>query len=235
MALLAAVPSPPPELPATEAEARATARLRVIQRTLDEGEAAAQLWWGGWLFGLATASAAQAVAALSVSAQAQPLLQVGALKAGIGAASVLLVPFPAASGAAPLRALPEGTAADRLEKLRLAESLLHRAAAVERLGRSWVPRAGGLLLNGAASLWLWLRQDRPAAAALTFALGTAVGEAKIWTQPTAAIEAEQALGEASAPSVERGPGAPGPAARRVPAVRWSLGPVPGGLLLIGNF
>ena len=106
VALLAAVPSPPPASPATEADARVTARLRSVEQALEAGEPAAQLWWGGWLFGLTTAAAAQGVASLSVSARAQPLYQVGAVRAAIGAASVVLVPFPAAFAPARLRALP---------------------------------------------------------------------------------------------------------------------------------
>ena len=228
MALLAAVPSPPPASPATEADSRVTARLRSVEQALEAGEPAAQLWWGGWLFGLTTAAAAQGVASLSVSARAQPLYQVGAVRAAIGAASVVLVPFPAAFAPARLRALPEGTAADRLEKLRLAEHLLRRAAMIERLGRSWVPRAGALLLNSAGSLWLWLREDRPASAAISFALGMAVGEAKIFTQPTAAIDAAEALLGVDAPAAAGG-------AARGPALRWALWPAPGGVLLAGQF
>ena len=226
IALLGAVPSqlPPPR---DEADAQVAARLKEIERALDEGETAAQLWWSGWVFGLTTAAAGQAVASVSVSARAQPLFQVGALKAGLGAASVVLVPFPAAFGPAKLRAFRDGTAAERLEKLQTGEQLLRKAAAIERLGRSWVPRVGGLLLNSSASLWLWLREGRPASAAISFALGTAVGEVKIWTQPTAAIDAEALLAAPSAMALGQAP--------RGPALRWTLAPVPGGLLLAGAF
>ena len=55
----------------------------------------------------------------------------------------------------------------------------------------------------------------------------AVGEAKIWSQPTAAIEAEAALGEGRGAALEQAP--------RGPAVQWSFAPAPGGLLIAGRF
>jgi hypothetical protein len=224
LALLAAV-TPPPLPPDLGPEG--FARLRAIERALDAGERDAQAWWTAWLFGLSAAAALQTAASLGVEHDA-PVLQIGALRAAVGAASVALVPLPAAFAPGALRAMPEGTGADRVAKLQAAEGWLRRSARVERLGKSWWPRAGGLLLNTAGSLWLWLHAQRPGTAALSFVVGSLVGEAKIYTQPTAAIEAEERLLEPSAPAALESPGA-------APRVRWTLSAGPGALVLSGAF
>ncbi len=224
LALLSAV-TPPPVPP--DLGPAGLVRLRAIERALDAGERDAQAWWTAWLFGLSAAAALQTAAALGVERDA-PVLQVGAVRAAVGAASVVLVPLPAAFAPGALRALPEGTGPERITKLKAAEEWLRRSARVERLGKSWVPRVGGLLLNGAGSLWLWLHEQRRGAALLSFGVGFLVGEAKIYTQPTAAIEAEERLLVEPSPAALEAP-------RPAPGVRWRLSAAPGALIVSGSF
>jgi hypothetical protein len=224
LALLAAVTPPPvpPDLPP-----EGLVRLRAIERALDAGERDAQAWWTAWLFGLSAAAALQTAASLGAERDI-PVLQVGAVRAAVGAASVVLVPLPAAFAPGALRAMPEGTGPDRIAKLKAAEEWLRKSAKVERLGKSWVPRVGGLVLNTAGSLWLWLREQRRGAALLSFGVGFLVGEAKIFTQPTAAIEAEERLLPGSTAAALEAP-------KPAPGVRWTLSAAPGALVLSGAF
>lgn len=225
LALLAAV-TPPPVPPDLGPEG--LLRLRAITQALDAGERDAQTWWTSWLFGLSAVAALQGAAVLGLEDhnRSVPVLQAGAVKAAIGAASVVLVPLPSAFAPAALRKLPESTGPDRIAKLKAAEEWLHRAARIERLGKGWLPRAGGLVINGSGALWLWLHHDRPGAAVLSLVGGFAAGELKIWTQPTAAVEAEERL---------LGAGAPAAWMQAEPPVRWSVSPAPGGLVLAGSF
>jgi len=148
------LPATDPAAPSgsTDADAAIAARLLDAEQALDGGESYAQLWWGGWL-GLFSASALGSGAiSLVATPSTQPVWRIGALRSALGVASVLAVPFPAAWAPGDLRALPESTPAERKLKLGAALSALHRAAAVERLGRSWLAHAGGLLALDLARL-----------------------------------------------------------------------------------
>jgi hypothetical protein len=234
------LPATDPAAPSGSTDAAIAARLLDAEQALDGGESYAQLWWGGWL-GLFSASALGSGAiSLVATPSTQPVWRIGALRSALGVASVLAVPFPAAWAPGDLRALPESTPAERKLKLGAALSALHRAAAVERLGRSWLAHAGGLLASGLGSLWIWRGYHQPGAAALALATGLAASEAKIFTMPTRAIDDAARLDRASFdnPVASQYLGHQRFTAEqttRDQPLRVFLVPTPAGLLLAGTF
>ena len=202
--------------PARADEGCEALRLTTIEHTLDDGEASSQRWWWGWLSGFTVASATQAIVAATVHDDTlKKQSRMGALTSGIGALTTLALPLPSAFGIARIRALPSGTPAERREKLRVAEAKLRDAADAERLGRSWLPHVGALVVNGAAALFLWRHDDLPVQGLEAFVVGMIVAEAKIFTQPIGARDTVDALD--------------------ADVVTVSIAPLPGGLALVGEF
>jgi hypothetical protein len=202
-----------------------TNRLAYLQNALDEGRAAANLWWYGWLVGYSGATAGQ-VAVYSGSddeKQRQDML-VGAATTGLGAIYQLLTPMDAARLPTRLRAMPEDNPEARRAKLAAAESFLHLCAAGEKRGRSWKTHALAGAVNLGAGLVIWKHYKRPAEDGLiTFAVGQLISEVQIFTQPTKAV---RDLREYEARSDFGQGGGDGSASRS-----WYLGVTPEGFLV----
>jgi hypothetical protein len=206
-------------------DAEVTNRLAYIQRSLDDGGKAADLWWHGWLIGYGVATFGQVAAGTGThdTTQKQDLL-VGAATSGLGAIGQVVFPLDAGSLAVQLRAMSAGTAEARRAKLATAERFLRRSAAQEALGRSWKAHATAAVVNLAAGLVVWRHYDRPARdGLLTFALGQLVSEVQIFTQPTKAIRDLREYERRS--DFERA------AAGGGPQRSWYVRPSPGGFLV----
>ena len=137
-----------------------------------------QLWWSVGYGGLAVGQ----LAAVPFAEGAGPKADwaVGAASAATGMGLVLLFPPDVGSNEARLASLPP----DGCPSLAEAERLFEGAAASEAAQTGWLVHAGNLLLNAGFGLVLGLGWQRWESAAWTFALGTALGEATILTQPT---------------------------------------------------
>jgi len=157
-------------------------RLAFITHRLEDGPRHASFWQYGWLTvngGGMIASSVQAGLDTG-NDQVSDIMEAG--KGLIGTVYRLVQPLPGWNGAAPIRAMPDATHADKIARLLRGEEILRKAAARSRERTSWVMHGGNMVLNlitGAVLLGL----DAPDLAAMSFFLDTAVGEVQIWTQP----------------------------------------------------
>lgn len=175
-----------------------TNRIKEIQSTLDAGEGSAKLWWYGWAgFYTGAAVFSFGLAGLTEDKTLKITQSVAGVESLLGAGGLLIFPFPSRNAAQKLRRMPESTNEERIAKLKEAERLLKKSADAELSGRSWLQHTLAFLVNTTGSLVIWKgyekqikeNGDNPFTQALiNFALGTAVAELQIWTQPTKAIK-----------------------------------------------
>jgi hypothetical protein len=151
-------------------------------------------------------------------------MRVGSVTTALGAAAQLAFPQDAGWFAARLRAMPGDTPEARRVKLAAAEGYLRKAAAQESFGRSWKTQAIATAVNLAAGLTIWLHYDRPARDGLVaFAIGQAISEAQIFSQPMRAVRDLREYEQRS------DFGAVGMAAD--PGRTWYVGVTPGGFVV----
>jgi hypothetical protein len=164
-------------------------RIRFIEQRLELGTAAANRWWYGWYSIYGGLTLGQAAIAFGVSDPGLRIdMAVGAFTTSLGSLTLGIFPFQARFAAARVRALPEGSGAQRRAKLAEAEAIFRSAAEDEAFGRSW---ASHLIGNGvalASGIVLGVGYDRPASGILQFAAGVTLTELQILTQPTRALE-----------------------------------------------
>lgn len=221
-------PTPTPTLTPTPAQTLSPlrlARLHWLESRLDEGRESATHWWTAWTFAFGVALAGQAVGSATIhDAAFESSLRVGALKTALGFISMVVQPLPLNFGSKSRRARPPQTEAELEARMLDAEARMHRAARSERRGRQWWVHAAGLAVNLGGTAWLWFHDHQPQLALTGFVTGGLVGEARIFTQPTDAIEWEEQLDAA------------GPDGIPVePTVRFELRPIPNGGALALRF
>jgi hypothetical protein len=180
-------PTPPearPELGAISS----TRRLGWIEDRLTDAEHKARLWEYGWVAGIGAAGIASLAAVPFVAPENRVDWYTGAVSAGVGVATLLVV-TPVVLDAAPaLRAeVARAAPADLCPVLRLAESDLVRVAQDEERQGRWYVHLGNVLFNVGLGLFLGLGYHHWEAGAVNAAAGIAVGEALILTRPRAAI------------------------------------------------
>jgi hypothetical protein len=209
-------------------DAEVAARLAWLSRVLDREAQATKLWWGGWVAfygGAAVVEGALYATGKTAPERVDAAMNIG--KAGIALGFTLLSPVNAWAAARAVRGSPAGTPAERLAKLRHAESRLESIAAEERDRRGWFALTGGALLNTAGA-WIDWCANRGAGGIgwLGLASGLVVAQLQFHTQPTGAIRAWDAYRRAGA----------GARLGEPPAVlRWSIGPTAGGTSVRGEF
>jgi hypothetical protein len=159
-------------------------RLMFIERLLDRHWFHAAAWKYGWLTivgaGGITAATEAGLADEGSADQANSIAQAG--KAVIGISYLLLNPMPGTSGAAPIREMPAATREERMAQLAAAEDLLARVAERAHNRYSWWLHIGTVLINAAAAAPALAYGDEQAAAK-SFFVGLAGGEAQAWSQP----------------------------------------------------
>ena len=179
--------APPPAIP----DAELAARLDFLERRLDAARPTALAWQWGWtgFYGASlAANVGFAVAAEDGDDRVRAI--VDAAKSGVAIVQTLRLvrePLPAELGAEPMRAVPGQGRAAGLERLAVGERQLVAGAtrAETRFDlRRHLLVVGGNLLGGAAILAL----GSPADALASTAIGTAIGEAQIWSQPWRATD-----------------------------------------------
>ena len=180
----AATEPPPPVLTLSDAEL--AARLGFLEERLDAARPTALAWQWGWT-GFYSASLALNVGYAIEAEDGDDRVRaiVDATKSGVATVQTLTLvrdPLPANVGAQPMRDVPGDDRAARLERLAVGErQLLASAARAETrysLRRHLIV-LGGNLLGGAAILALGDADD----ALQSTLIGTAIGEAQIWSQP----------------------------------------------------
>jgi hypothetical protein len=180
----AAADPTPPVLELSDAEL--AARLGFLQERLDAARPTALAWHWGWT-GFYGASLAVNVGSAIEAEDGDDRVRaiVDATKSGVAIVQTMRLlrdPLPAIVGAQPMRAVPGDDRAGRLERLAVGErQLLASAARAETRYslRRHLLVTGGNLLGGAAILALGDADD----ALQSTLIGTAIGEAQIWSQP----------------------------------------------------
>ena len=180
----AAAEPAPPVLALPDAEL--AARLGFLEERLDAARPTALAWQWGWT-GFYSASLALNVGYAIEAEDGDDRVRaiVDATKSGVATLQTLTLlrdPLPANVGAQPMRDVPGDDRAARLERLAVGERQL--LASAERAETRYSLRRhllvlGGNLLGGAAILALGDADD----ALQSTLIGTAIGEAQIWSQP----------------------------------------------------
>ena len=165
-------------------------RIAYIQKMLDKGKPAANLWWNGWLYGYSAATVAQgAVVFTSDKLKTRQDMALGAATTLVGAVGQLIMPMTPSSAPAKLVLIPGETVEERIKKLTYAEELFEASAIREKDGRSWQMHAASSAVNLGSGLITWLGFDRTIQSGLiNFAINEVITEVQIWTQPTRAIK-----------------------------------------------
>ena len=167
-------------------DAELAARLDFLERRLDAARPASLAWQWGWTgFYSASLAANAGYAAVADDHDDRVRAIVDAVKSGVAMVQTLRLardPLPGNLGAEPMRAKPGEDRAARLQRLAVGERQLlasaERAETRYDLGRHLLV-VGGNLLGGAAILAFGSARD----AITSTAIGTAIGEAQIWSQP----------------------------------------------------
>jgi len=165
-------------------------------RALESEELPSRLWYLGWSGFLGAVVAAEVVIAATTDNQGAKInayYNIGF--SGAGMLAVLLLPPPATYGLDAIRAMPEETEEQRAAKGRALRELFDRAAKAERFYRSPLNHIIGLTVNAGLSAILYFGYKLGGRALLTLVAGSAIWEAQIWTHPTAARDAADALGK----------------------------------------
>jgi hypothetical protein len=182
-------------------------RIDLIQTRLDQGETAARRWYFGWTAGFAAIVAVNATLTLtSHDPEARKETLLATVTSGMGLISTVALPPAAGFAPARLRAMPDRTPEERALKLKMAEKELEFAAWEEDFGHSWVPHIVTAIVNGTSFgiRLLVFRHKTLAFAALAPSL--AIGEGKLLTMPSAAIDAQREYQRSTAALDRSGPG-----------------------------
>lgn len=169
-------------------------RFSWIDAQLTSGRRTARIWTFSWGGGIAAAGIGSLLAVPFVAPENRVDWYTGAVSAGVGVATLVIVP-PAVLRTAPelqsqIANTPPG--ADLCPLLRVAEADLARVARDEERQGAWYVHLGNVLFNLGLGLFLGLGYHHWEAGAINAAAGAAVGEALILTRPTAAIDALEA-------------------------------------------
>ena len=183
-------------------------RLNWIDARLARTGERARIWAWGWGGAIALAGAASLAAVAFVAPADRVDWYAGAITAAVGVVSFLIAPPRVIADSRALRArlgvLPDAApAAEVCSVLADAEARLVRDAADQRLQQSWWLHLGNLAFNTGVLLVLGLGFGHWASGLINGGVGAAVGEAIIFTQPTATI------GDLAAYRERVVPGAPG--------------------------
>jgi len=198
-------------------------RMEFVESRLEEGRRAALYWQNGWTAFYAVSSLAQAALWIDADNSDDSVnYGIGALKSAGGLADMLLRPHPGRLGKAPLRELPGATPEQRRRRLDAGETTLLHSAERAASRRSWRPHLKVLGVNLVAGALIAAFGDEGDAVSST-ALGLAIGEANIWTQPARPEEDWDEYRRRFPRSASGG------------GVSWQLVPVVGGVVLQGRF
>jgi len=169
-------------------------RLAWIDGHLSRVEKNARLWTFGWGGGIAAAGLGSLAAVPFVARESRVDWYTGAVSAGVGVAAFVIAPPALLHDAPALRAdiarrRSDTDAADTdvCPLLAAAEARLVRDARDEERQGRWYVHVGNLVFNAGLGLFLGLGYQHWSAGVVNALAGAAVGEAIIFTRPTATI------------------------------------------------
>jgi hypothetical protein len=160
----------------------AEARLQFLQWAFDREIRDVDLWswtWGSAYVGATTAQGI--IAGVTHDHGLRTDLTVGSAAAGFGALSLFGLPLRVTLPLRDARRL--WSDADRCRLLAAAEATFAEVVDREKMANGWIPHAGNVLLNAGIALLLGWGFKRWESAGISGAVGVAVGEANIFTQP----------------------------------------------------
>jgi hypothetical protein len=163
-------------------------RLSFLLGTMEHNARRLHVWSLVWGTTYAAATAAQLVALPLVQGGARIDLTAGAISAAVGSASLYLLPLRITSASKFEPSELEDS--DRCKVLASVEQRFFDTAKIDRLSASWIGHAGNVAINAALALILGLGYGRWESAAISAAVGLAVGEANLLTQPHGLMSAE---------------------------------------------
>ena len=158
-------------------------RQLFIEERLDARRKHAVYWQNGWTGFYTVGTVVQGVLGVTENENDDRVKNiVGALKSAGALVDVLLRPLPGRYGADELRNMPTDTRKANLSRLDRGEDLLQKSASRAAERTTWKPhlKVLGVNLLGAALIAGFGDEDD---ALVSTALGIAVGEAAIWSQP----------------------------------------------------
>jgi hypothetical protein len=175
----------------------AAQRLGHVRQQLNQDAVDGRRWTAGWAIGLGSVALGGASLALTRSDRGERAeLLVGAGKSVLGLVPLFLRPVPAIRDAAKLGPRANETADDDCAALPEAEALLRRSADDEAFARGWLSHSLALAINAGGLLIVGLKYDRWRTGIAGALIGAAVGEAQIFTRPSAALRSRQPHGRA---------------------------------------
>jgi hypothetical protein len=222
-----------PALAAPVDEATIDARLVFLETVLAREEGKMHTWRESWISAFSAISLLQlGLGAASTDPAVRGASFVGGTKSLLATASILAIPSTAIKASTTLQGLGARTPRERRARLRAAEQLLELSATEARFRRSWVPLVAGVFLNLGGATVMWAGYNRPFAGWFGLGSGVVVGQLFYQTQPTGAIAAWAAYTRA----LQQGTAPPSVSlVVKEPAIRWSLAPSAGGLVVQGTF
>jgi hypothetical protein len=183
-----------PACPARAAGDDCAARLAWIDARLARTGHRARVWSWSWGLGLGALTVGSLALVPFVADEERPDWYVSGFTSAVGILPLMIAPLEVMHDATDLHArlavLPAD--ADRCALVADAERRLARDAEGEAAGRAWWNHALNVAVNGGAGLFLGLAYDRWQSGLVTAVVGTAIGEAMIFTQPVDSVEDERA-------------------------------------------
>jgi hypothetical protein len=161
-------------------------RLRYLNSGLTDIQRPSAIWQYGWTGFYGISGVAQLAGAIGEDDNDDAtVLYIGAVKSLGGLTMLLVNPLPVVRGLDELNQLPQETQQQKVERLAAAERMLQESA--KRADERYTIKAHliGLVVNllGAGAIAAWGDKDDALGAT---ALGIAINEAAIWSQPSAA-------------------------------------------------
>ena len=168
-----------------------TARLAFLRDSLLEEAYRVRLWTSAWAGAFLLLTAGQVAVAPVRPAAERPDWWIGAGTSTVGLVGMLALPMSVMDGGPVLddfvRHLSPG--ADPCALVARGERWLALGADQEAFGYGWIPHVANVLVNAALLFAVGFGYDHWISAAINAAVGFAVGEAMILTQPTDLIDA----------------------------------------------
>jgi len=179
--------------PATTRAQNSAEKISFIQQSFANSAVHSRTWQYGWFGFFTGVTAVNGIAYPQTDGDHNKYDRVvGFTTSFLGAADMIINPMPTHSYAESLAAMPQTTAEQKAEKLAQAEKWLSAAAERERYEQSFTSHALSTLVNGLAGLAVAYDDKRPDDGWMTFLSGVVSSEIKIYTAPTAMMEAEEA-------------------------------------------
>lgn len=175
---------------ATTAREDCAAQLAWIDARLARTAHRARVWSWSWGLGLGALTVGSLAVVPFVADEERPDWYVSAFTSAVGIVPLAIAPLAVMRDGDALHAQVVAMSAegDRCALLADAERLLARDAEGEAEGRAWWNHALNLAVNGGAGLFLGLVYDRWQSGLVTAVVGSAIGEAMIFTQPVDSLD-----------------------------------------------